>query len=255
MRRAPLRLGVNIDHVATVRNARGGAEPDPVRAALLAERAGADGITAHLREDRRHITDSDIMRLMDGLTLPLNLEMAATDEMLAIALRHAPHAACIVPERREERTTEGGLDAAGGHNHLQRFVRDLGDASIRVSLFIEPDPRQLDAAKRLGAPVVELHTGAYCEAAIAGDGEATARHLKRLQDAARHGASLGLEVHAGHGLTFDTVKPVAGIAEFAELNIGHFLIGEAIFVGLEASVRRMRALMDEARLPAAVSAT
>ena len=166
-------------------------EPDPVRAALIAERAGADGITAHLREDRRHITDDDISRLMDELTLPLNLEMAATDEMLAIALRHRPHAACIVPERREERTTEGGLDAAGGHNHLQRFVSELGEAGIRVSLFIEPDPRQLDAAKRLGAPVVELHTGAYCEAAIAGDAAATQRHLERLRDAARHGAALG----------------------------------------------------------------
>lgn len=255
MRRTGLRLGVNIDHVATVRNARGGSEPDPVRAALIAETAGADGITAHLREDRRHITDDDITRLMDGLTLPLNLEMAATDEMLSIALRHGPHAACIVPERREERTTEGGLDAAGGPNHLQRFVRELGEAGIRVSLFVEPDRRQLDAAKRLGAPVVELHTGAYCEAAISGDAEATARHLKRLKDTARHGASLGLEVHAGHGLTYATVKPVAAIAELVELNIGHFLIGEAIFVGLEASVQRMRALMDEARLAADMAAS
>jgi pyridoxine 5-phosphate synthase len=255
MRRTPLRLGVNIDHVATVRNARGGGEPDPVRAALIAEQAGADGITAHLREDRRHITDDDITRLMDGLTLPLNLEMAATDEMLSIALRHRPHAACIVPERREERTTEGGLDAAGGHNHLQRFVSELGRAGIRVSLFIEPDPRQLDAAKRLGAPVVELHTGAYCETAIAGDTVATERHLARLKDAARHGASLGLEVHAGHGLTYATVTPVAAIAELAELNIGHFLIGEAIFIGLDDSVRRMRALMDEARAPADAAAS
>jgi len=249
-----LRLGVNIDHVATVRNARGGNEPDPVRAALLAEKAGADGITAHLREDRRHITDTDISRLMDGLTLPLNLEMAATDEMLAIALRHGPHAACIVPERREERTTEGGLDAAGGHNHLQRFVSELGAARIRVSLFIEPDRRQLDAAKRLGAPVVELHAGAYCEAAIAGDAEATARHIGRIRDAARYGASLGLEMHAGHGLTYATVAPVAALPELAELNIGHFLVGEAIFIGLEASVRRMRTVMDEARLSAAVTA-
>jgi pyridoxine 5-phosphate synthase len=242
-----LRLGVNIDHVATVRNARGGREPDPVRAALIAEKAGADGITAHLREDRRHITDDDIRRLMEGLTLPLNLEMAATEEMLAIALRHRPHAACIVPERREERTTEGGLDAAGGHNHLQRFVNELGEAGIRVSLFIEPDPRQLDAAKRLGAPVVELHAGAYCEAAIADDARATERHLARLKDAARRGASLGLEMHAGHGLTYSTVTPVAAIPELAELNIGHFLIGEAIFVGLTESVRTMRTLMDEAR--------
>ncbi len=254
-RRTGLRLGVNIDHVATVRNARGGNQPDPVRAALIAERAGADGITAHLREDRRHITDTDISRLMGELTRPLNLEMAATDEMLDIALRHGPHAACIVPERREERTTEGGLDAAGGHNHLQRFVSRLGEAKIRVSLFIEPDRRQLDAAKLLGAPVVELHTGAYCDAAIAGDAAATQHHLTRLSEAAQHGAALGLEVHAGHGLTYATVAPIAAIPELAELNIGHFLIGEAIFVGLELSVRRMRALMDEARLPANAAAS
>jgi len=254
MRRTALRLGVNIDHVATVRNARGGSEPDPVRAALIAEKAGADGITAHLREDRRHITDGDISRLMDGLTLPLNLEMAATDEMLAIALRHRPHAACIVPERREERTTEGGLDAAGGHNHLKRFVTELGEARIRVSLFVEPDRRQLDAAVRLGAPVVELHTGAYCEAAIAGHTPEAEHHLKRIKDAAAYGASAGLEVHAGHGLTYGTVTPVAAIPELEELNIGHFLVGEAIFIGLEASVRRMRALMDEARLPARAAA-
>lgn len=249
-----LRLGVNIDHVATVRNARGGREPDPVRAALLAEKAGADGITAHLREDRRHITDTDISRLIEGLTLPLNLEMAATDEMLAIALRHTPHAACIVPERREERTTEGGLDALGGHNHLQRFVSELGTANIRVSLFIEPDRRQLDAAKRLAAPVVELHTGAYCEAAIAGDTRTAERHLTRLRDAAVYGAAIGLEVHAGHGLTYATVTPVAAMPELAELNIGHFLIGEAIFVGLESSVHRMRKLMDEARMSADAAA-
>ena len=248
--RTALRLGVNIDHVATVRNARGGAEPDPVRAALIAERAGADGITAHLREDRRHITDGDIDRLMAGLSLPLNLEMAATDEMLKIALRHGPHAACIVPERREERTTEGGLDAAGGHNHLQRFVSELGEAKVRVSLFIEPDLRQLDAAKLLGAPVVELHAGAYCEAAIAGNTDLTRHHLKRLTTAARHSAEIGLEVHAGHGLTYDTVKPVAAIPELAELNIGHFLIGEAIFVGLDQAIRGMRRLMDEARTAA-----
>ena len=254
MRSSALRLGVNIDHVATVRNARGGAEPDPVRAALLAEKAGADGITAHLREDRRHITDGDISRLMDGLTLPLNLEMAATDEMLSIALRHKPHAACIVPERREERTTEGGLDAAGGHNHLQRFVTELGEARIRVSLFVEADRRQLDAAVRLGAPVVELHTGAYCEAVIAGHTPEAEHHLKRIRDAATYGASVGLEVHAGHGLTYGTVTPVAAIPELKELNIGHFLIGEAIFIGLESSVRRMRALMDEARRPADAAA-
>lgn len=249
-----LRLGVNIDHVATVRNARGGRVPDPVRAALIAERAGADGITAHLREDRRHITDDDISRLMMDISLPLNLEMAATDEMLDIALRHRPHAACLVPERREERTTEGGLDAAGGHNHLQRFVSELGAANIRVSLFIEADIGQLDAAKRLGTPVVELHTGAYCDAAIAGDEEGVRRQLHRIEEAARYGVSIGLEVHAGHGLTYDTVKPVAAIPELAELNIGHFLIGEAIFVGLEASVQRMRALMDEARLPVTTAA-
>jgi pyridoxine 5-phosphate synthase len=254
MRLPALRLGVNIDHVATVRNARGGTEPDPVRAALIAENAGADGITAHLREDRRHITDSDISRLMDGLTLPLNLEMAATDEMLAIALRHRPHAACIVPERREERTTEGGLDAQGGHNHLKHFVSELGQARIRVSLFIEPDRRQLDAAVSLGAPVVELHAGAYCEAAIAGHTPEAEHHLKRIKDAAAYGASVGLEVHAGHGLTYGTVTPVAAIPEIKELNIGHFLVGEAIFIGLEASVRKMRALMDEARLPARAAA-
>jgi pyridoxine 5-phosphate synthase len=249
-----LRLGVNIDHVATVRNARGGRAPDPVRAALMAARAGADGITAHLREDRRHITDEDIVRLSTEIKLPLNLEMAATDEMLAIALRHRPHAACIVPERREERTTEGGLDAAGGHNHLQRFVSELGAAGIRVSLFIEAEPRQLDAARRLGAPVVELHTGAYCDAALEGAAEMAQRHLKRLTLAARHGAALGLEVHAGHGLTYDTVTPIAAIPEVRELNIGHFLVGEAIFVGLEQSVRTMRALMDEARVPAGAPA-
>jgi pyridoxine 5-phosphate synthase len=254
MRPPALRLGVNIDHVATVRNARGGAEPDPVRAALLAEKAGADGITALLREDRRHITDGDISRLMEGLTLPLNLEMAATEEMLSIALRHKPHAACIVPERREERTTEGGLDALGGHNHLQRFVSELGAANIRVSLFIEPDRRQLDAAVRLGAPVVELHTGAYCEAAIAGQIPEAEHHLKRIREAAAYGASTGLEVHAGHGLTYATVTAVAAIPEIRELNIGHFLIGEAIFIGLESSVRRMRALMDEARRPADAAA-
>ena len=242
-----LRLGVNIDHVATVRNARGGTTPDPVRAALLAERAGADGITAHLREDRRHITDDDITRLAAEIGLPLNLEMAATDEMLAIALRHRPHAACIVPELREERTTEGGLDAAGGHNHLQRFVSELGAAKIRVSLFIEPDQRQLDAARSLGAPVVELHTGAYCDAANAGEKALARGQLSRLAEAARYGVAIGLEIHAGHGLTYDTVGTVAGIPEIAELNIGHFLVGEAIFVGLEQSVRTMRRLMDEAR--------
>ena len=239
----PSRLGVNIDHVATVRNARGGGLPDPVRAALLAARAGADGITAHLREDRRHITDADIARLSAELTIPLNLEMAATDEMLAIALRHRPHAACIVPEKREERTTEGGIDAAGQHNRLAPMVRELGAAQIRVSLFIEPDPRQIAAAIAMGAPVVELHTGSYAEL----EGEAQAEELRRLADAAALAAKNGIEVHAGHGLTFDNVAPVAAIPQVRELNIGHFLIGEAIFVGLEESVRRMKALMEQAR--------
>jgi len=236
-----LRLGVNIDHVATIRNARGGPHPDPLRAALMAAEAGADGITAHLREDRRHITDDDIDRLMDALAVPLNLEMAATDEMLEIALRHRPHAACIVPERREERTTEGGLDAAGQLDQLQPFVARLGDAGIRVSLFIEADPRQIEAAMRLGAPVVEFHTGAYAHAADPAD------ELRRIADAAALAAKNGIEPHAGHGLTFDNVVPVAAIPQLAELNIGHFLIGEAIFTGLDASVRRMRALMDGAR--------
>jgi pyridoxine 5-phosphate synthase len=239
----PLRLGVNIDHVATIRNARGGEHPDPVRAAFAAAAAGADGITAHLREDRRHITDDDIARLMERLTIPLNLEMAATEEMLEIALRHRPHAACIVPEKREERTTEGGLDAAGQHNHLAPFVARLSDANIRVSLFIEPDPRQIDAAIRLRAPVVEFHTGRYAHL----DGEDQVAELRRLTDAAALAAKNGIEPHAGHGLTFDNVLPVAAIPQVRELNIGHFLIGEAIFTGLEASVARMRALMDEAR--------
>ena len=240
---ARLRLGVNIDHVATVRNARGGADPDPVRAALIAAAAGADGITAHLREDRRHITDGDIDRLIGALTIPLNLEMAATGEMLAIALRHRPHAACIVPERREERTTEGGLDAAGQHDHLAPIVARLTKADIRVSLFIEPDARQVEAALRLGAPVVEFHTGRYAHAA----GEELSVELRRLADAAALAAKNGIEPHAGHGLTFDNVTPVAAIPQLAELNIGHFLIGEAIFTGLGASVARMRALMDAAR--------
>ncbi len=238
-----LRLGVNIDHVATIRNARGGRHPDPVRAAKLAALAGADGITAHLREDRRHISDHDIERLSREIDLPLNLEMAATPEMMAIALKHRPHAACIVPEKREERTTEGGIDAAGQQDRLKDVVRELGAAGIRVSLFIEPDPKQLEAAKSIGAPVVELHTGAYCEA----EGEARVRLLQNLREAARFGVAQGLEVHAGHGLGFETVGPVAAIPEIRELNIGHFLIGEAIFSGLDAAIRRMRALMDEAR--------
>ena len=238
-----LRLGVNIDHVATIRNARGGAFPDPVRAAELADAAGADGITAHLREDRRHITDDDLDRLIGTISLPLNLEMAATDEMLAIALRHCPHAACIVPERRAERTTEGGLDAAGQHNRLAPIVARLKAAGIRVSLFIAPETAQIDAAARLGAPVVELHTGPYAHA----EGDVVAVELARLQAAASYGASLGLEIHAGHGLTFDNVGPVAAIPELAELNIGHFLIGEAVFSGLSAAIAEMRARMDAAR--------
>jgi pyridoxine 5-phosphate synthase len=248
-----LRLGVNIDHVATIRNARGGDHPDPIRAAELAAAAGADGITAHLREDRRHIGDRDIERLMEKIALPLNLEMAATDEMLSIALRHRPHAACIVPERREERTTEGGIDAAGQLERLRPIVVALGAAGVRVSLFIEADRRQLDAAKALGVPVVELHTGTYCEAWHSGP-DAFERERKRIAEGARYGAGLGLEVHAGHGLSFDTVKPIARLPELAELNIGHFLVGEAIFIGLEASVREMRRLMDEARAEAATSA-
>ena len=238
-----LRLGVNIDHVATVRNARGGKLPDPLRAARIAVEAGADGITAHLREDRRHIVDADIDGLMRELEIPLNLEMAATPEMVSIALRHRPHAACIVPEKREERTTEGGLDAAGQHNHLKPMVARLRDAGIRVSLFIEADPRQLEAAVVLGAPVVELHTGRYCEL----EGEAQRSELARLQKAAALCGKLGLECHAGHGLSYGDVAPVAAIPEVRELNIGHFLIGEAIFVGLGPAIREMRRVMDEAR--------
>ena len=240
---AHLRLGVNIDHVATIRNARGGAYPDPIRAARIAQEAGADGITAHLREDRRHIIDEDIGHLIGAIQLPLNMEMAATEEMVGIALKHRPHAACIVPERREERTTEGGLDAFGQHNHLQSLISRLTDAGIRVSLFIEPDPRQIEAAILLGAPVVEFHTGRYAHA----EGEAQAEELSRIADAAALAVKNGIEPHAGHGLTYDNVQPIAAIPQIAELNIGHFLIGEAIFTGLDASVRRMRALMDEAR--------
>ncbi|MGE5515932.1 MAG: pyridoxine 5'-phosphate synthase [Bacteroidota bacterium] len=238
-----LRLGINIDHVATIRNARGGRHPDPIRAAHMAAAAGADGITAHLREDRRHISDSDIARLSNEIQLPLNLEMAATDEMLAIALRHRPHAACIVPEKREERTTEGGLDVAGQMDRLAPMVGKLSEAGVRVSLFIEADLRQLDAARAIGAPVVELHTGAYCDH----EGAARDAELARIVAAAAHAAAIGLECHAGHGLSFDTVKPIAVIPSIKELNIGHFLVGEAIFVGFEASIRHMRALMDEAR--------
>ena len=240
---ARLRLGVNIDHVATIRNARGGPHPDPVRAAIMAAEAGADGITAHLREDRRHITDADIDRLMAQINLPLNLEMAATEEMLAIALRHRPHAACIVPEKREERTTEGGLDAAGQMEALRPFVDRLGEAGIRVSLFIEPAEAQVAAAVRLGAPVVEFHTGRYAHV----NGEERTAELRRIADCAALAAKNGIEPHAGHGLTFDNVIPIAAIPQLKELNIGHFLVGEAIFTGLADSVARMRALMDEAR--------
>lgn len=238
-----LRLGVNIDHVATLRNARGGAFPDPLRAAHLAEQAGADGITAHLREDRRHISDADIERLRLEIHLPLNLEMAATEEMAAVALKHLPHAACIVPERREERTTEGGIDAYGARTRLEPIVRELVGAGIRVSMFVEPDRKHLEAARAMGAPVVELHTGAYSNAT----GAEQERILEKVRAAAQFGASIGLEVHAGHGLSYDNVAPIAAIPQISELNIGHFLIGEAIFVGLEASIRGMRARMEMAR--------
>ncbi len=244
---APLRLGVNIDHVATIRNARGGDHPDPVRAAEIVAAVGGDGITAHLREDRRHIRDEDLARIQAATNLPLNLEMAATEEMLDIALRHKPHAACIVPEKREERTTEGGLDAAGTHNSLAPVVGRLGEAGIRVSLFVEPDRRQLDAAVSLGAPVVEIHTGEYAHAHLDGDEARTAREFKRIADMAAQAVSLGIEPHAGHGLTYENVQPIAAIPHIAELNIGHYLVGEAIFVGLESAVRRMRELMDDAR--------
>jgi pyridoxine 5-phosphate synthase len=243
----PLRLGVNIDHVATIRNARGGDHPDPVRAAEIVAAVGGDGITAHLREDRRHIRDEDLARIQAATNLPLNLEMAATREMLAIALRHKPHAACIVPEKREERTTEGGLDAAGMHNTLAPIAEELRSAGIRLSLFIEADERQLDAALRLGAPVVEFHTGEYAHAFADGDREKVEREVRRITDMAALAAKNGIEPHAGHGLTFENVQPIAAIPQIAELNIGHYLIGEAVFVGLENAIRRMRDLMDEVR--------
>ncbi|MFQ3623689.1 MAG: pyridoxine 5'-phosphate synthase [Acetobacteraceae bacterium] len=239
----PLRLGVNIDHVATLRNARGGQHPDPLRAARIAREAGADGITAHLREDRRHIRDADLRRLKEEIALPLNFEMAATAEMIGIARGLRPHAACLVPERREERTTEGGLDVRGNRAALADAVAALADAGIRVSLFVEADRAQLDAAREIGVPVVELHTGRYCESA----GAEAERELARLAEAARHAASIGLEVHAGHGLGFDTVGPVAALPELAELNIGHFLVGEAVFIGLGTAIREMRRRMDDAR--------
>ncbi len=242
-----LRLGVNIDHVATVRNARGGTVPDPVRAAKLAEKAGADGITAHLREDRRHIADSDIEALMDALTVPLNFEMAATEEMQKIALRHKPHAVCIVPEKREERTTEGGLEVAREENSLAHYIAPLRDAGCRVSIFIAADPSQIEAAARIGAQVIELHTGAYCDAHAEGRFEERDRELSKLTDMATFAHSLGLEVHAGHGLTYGCVSPIAALPEVRELNIGHFLIGEAIFRGLPDAIAEMRRIMDEAR--------
>ena len=242
-----LRLGVNIDHVATVRNARGGAYPDPIRAAKLAEEAGADGITAHLREDRRHISDADIDGLMAALSVPLNFEMAATAEMQAIALRHRPHAVCLVPEKREERTTEGGLEVAREENHLAHFIAPLRDVGCRVSIFIAADRAQIEAANRIGAEVIELHTGAYCDAHAEGRLAERDAELARLRNMAAFAHDLGLEVHAGHGLTYDTVKPVAAFPEVMELNIGHFIIGEAIFRGLTPAIAEMRRLMDEAR--------
>jgi len=243
MQKQSLRLGVNIDHIATVRNARGGDNPDPIRAAHIVAACGAEGITAHLREDRRHITDHDISRLLSETPLPLNLEMAATEEMLQIALQYKPNAVCIVPEKREERTTEGGLEILGKRSYLEGFVRQLSKAGIRVSLFIEPDPHQVEAACSIGAPVVELHTGAYCEAWNDG----CEREYARIQFAAKRAEELNLECHAGHGLNFDNVSPIASIPTLVELNIGHFLIGEAIFIGLEKSIRKMRLMMDKAR--------
>ncbi len=243
----PLRLGVNIDHVATLRNARGGARPDPLRAALQAIEAGADGITAHLREDRRHITDADMARLKAGISKPLNFEMAATAQMLDIALATAPHAACLVPEKRTERTTEGGLDVIGGHDYLVPFVDQLTRGGIRVSLFIEPSTEAIDAAASIRAPVVELHTGAWCHAVETGDLARADREFARVVVAAAYGAEKGLEIHAGHGLDYDTARRVSALPQIAELNIGHFLIGEAVFVGLSEAIRQMRAAMDAGR--------
>jgi pyridoxine 5-phosphate synthase len=242
-----LRLGVNVDHIATIRNARGGRHPDPVRAAKIAIEAGADGITAHLREDRRHITDDDMARLKAEITRPLNFEMAATKEMVRIALATRPHAACIVPERRQERTTEGGLDAAGQHNALASVVAELRDKGIRVSLFIAADPRQIEAAARLRAPVIEIHTGAWCDAVRDGREEAAAAEWERIQAGAQAARAAGLEVHAGHGLDYVTAERIAALPEIVELNIGHFLVGEAAFVGLAVAVKTMRAAMDRGR--------
>lgn len=242
-----LRLGVNIDHVATVRNARGSNYPCPVKAAILAQSAGADGITAHLREDRRHISDNDISGLMQKLRIPLNLELAATEEMQEIAIRHKPHAVCIVPERREELTTESGLDVVGHQERIKNFIKPLRDAGCRVSLFVDPDPIQIQCAADVGTQVVELHTGTYCETMYEGGTDDRNREIQRLVSGANKASSLGLEVHAGHGLTYDTVKPIAAIPEIVELNIGHFLVSEAIFCGLASAVAEMRRLMEEAR--------
>lgn len=242
-----VRLGVNIDHVATIRNARGGAVPDPVRAAIIAEQAGADGITLHIREDRRHVREDDLFRMVEAVKLPINLEMACAEEMLAIALKVKPHAVCLVPERREERTTEGGLDVAGQHNHVAPFVCQLREAGVRVSLFIDPDVRQMEAAQSLGAPVVEIHTGAYCEAVAEGDAARAARELEAIRVAAKDGAARGLEIHAGHGITYESVAPIAAVPEVRELNIGHFIVGEAIFVGLPTAITEMRRHIDQAR--------
>ena len=248
-----IRLGVNIDHVATLRNARGSPYPDPLRAARIALDAGADGITAHVREDRRHIRDEDMTQLAREAQLPLNMEMAATAEMVEIALRLKPHACCIVPERRQEITTEGGLDVAGRHNHLAPMVRALTEAGIHVSLFVDPQSEQLQAAAALRAPHVELHTGSYCDAFLAGDKKATAQHLDALRAGAREARRLGLEVHAGHGLTYENVGAIASIPEIVELQIGHFLMGEALFLGLDAAIRKMRHVIDEARANAGVA--
>lgn len=244
---SPIRLGVNIDHVATLRNARGGVHPDPVRAAEIVASAGADGITAHLRGDRRHIRDDDMRRLKDEIDLPLNFEMAATAEMHKLVQEIRPHACCLVPENREERTTEGGLDVAGQKGFLLSFIRELKEIGIRVSLFIDPEDRQVDAACEIGAPVVEIHTGAYYEACMATDPKRIAGEHKAISDAAKRAHGLGLEVHAGHGLTFHNVQPVAAIPELVELNIGHFLVGEAVFMGLAEAVREMKKLMQDAR--------
>jgi len=246
----PLRLGVNIDHVATLRNARGGAVPDPLRAALLAIEAGADGITAHLREDRRHIRDEDMRRLKREISKPLNFEMAATDDMVAIALDTRPHAACLVPEKRSERTTEGGLDVFGGHDHLREVASELARAGVRVSLFIEPALEAIEAARSIGSPVVELHTGAWCDALAHGEAERAAYEFSRLRQAAERAAAKSIECHAGHGLDFDTARQISALVQIVELNIGHFLIGEAIFVGLDAAIRKMRAAMEAGRAAA-----